>query len=109
MFEAYLDTSDFVFYSLSAIPIVALLTFFLKGKWRYLAIIAFTCLPTLLFLVCVIGSLPWIGLPIDFPKHPWVGMGLVMIPAYNLFWILPAFLGFLLGNLALWVKLHQSR
>ncbi len=105
----YLDRSDPFIYSLIAIPVIAVMAYFLEGWRRYAAIIAFTLLPTILFLVFVRALLPWMVFQVDFSKTTWIWMGLIIVLAYNLFWLLPAFLGFLLGNLAMWVKLHQSK
>lgn len=105
----YIDPEDPFIYSLLVIPVVAILAFFLNGWRRYSAIIGVTLIPTLLFLLFVRVLLPWLVFQVDISKTTWLWMGFIIVLAYNLFWILPSFLGFLLGNLAMWVKLHQSR
>lgn len=104
LIKFYSDTSDPVLYVLVAIPLVALAVFFFRGKARILTVTALTFLPILLFIGFVIFSLPGIGFPVDLKKHSWIGMGMVMVPAYNMFWIPPALVGLGLGSLGLLIK-----
>ncbi|MFN3228465.1 MAG: hypothetical protein ACK41P_01270 [Asticcacaulis sp.] len=105
----YFDPKDSLFYSLIALPLVALIVYFLSGKKRIILSILVTCIPTIIFMIVVIACLPIIGFPIDFTKHVGIGMGMVMIPIYNLLWIPPALLGFWLGKVALWLKKRRLK